>query len=319
MELNKMNYYIKTLILFIFLAPPCYSQLNFQCSNSAIEVTNLAEQMRLIDQWNDAYWQTLKEDAEVTDLRAKHHDSFYRQCLNKQLNNIKIEALSTDDIKQLAFITSDNSFYVNDFSTTLAFKKVIEEMVKRELDVTNYLNDLVSRYVKHRKFDLANRIIAQYNLADQDLLPVIKNSTQGNRTLLTIDSTHKIFNQHDFYFRKGAQIVVVSSPMCNPSKRFLTWLNNNAKLRKVFEQHSTWINPASSYLHLDMIESRNAINTNIPLHYVNKEIDWPEIKYWGTPTFYFYQDGLRVKQLVGWPKEGREDELISILENLSLI
>ena len=47
--------------------------------------------------------------------------------------------------------------------------------------------------------------------------------------------------------------------------------------------------------------------------------DWPEIKYRGTPTMYFYQNGKLVSQLIGWPKEGQKQALIDALTKVELL
>lgn len=47
--------------------------------------------------------------------------------------------------------------------------------------------------------------------------------------------------------------------------------------------------------------------------------NWPEIKYWGTPTMYFYQNGKLVSQLIRWSKEGQKQALIDALTGVELL
>ena len=43
------------------------------------------------------------------------------------------------------------------------------------------------------------------------------------------------------------------------------------------------------------------------------------IDYWGTPTFYFLQNGVVRAKVTGWPKEGRRAELLAALRQVGLI
>lgn len=47
--------------------------------------------------------------------------------------------------------------------------------------------------------------------------------------------------------------------------------------------------------------------------------NWPEIKYWGTTTMYFYQNGKLVSQLIRWSKEGQKQALIDALTGVELL
>ena len=41
---------------------------------------------------------------------------------------------------------------------------------------------------------------------------------------------------------------------------------------------------------------------NIEFQIVYFETDWPEINYWGSPSFYFFENSKLVKKVVGWPR-----------------
>jgi len=54
----------------------------------------------------------------------------------------------------------------------------------------------------------------------------------------------------------------------------------------------------------------------MPSYVIRSELDWPQIPYWGTPTFYFIKEGRVIQQIVGWPPEGRVKALLAALQSI---
>jgi hypothetical protein len=71
----------------------------------------------------------------------------------------------------------------------------------------------------------------------------------------------------------------------------------------------------------DEIKESNQQYAPIEMKYTYQESQWPEIEYWATPSFYFYfyMDGKLVKQVVGWPHEGRAKALQAGLKAIALL
>jgi hypothetical protein len=78
------------------------------------------------------------------------------------------------------------------------------------------------------------------------------------------------------------------------------------------------IKPVVGELYLEEMRETNDTYAPIRLQYTYSQKQWPEIEYWATPTFYFYQDGKLVNQMSGWPKKGREQALLSGLKAVGL-
>jgi len=56
-------------------------------------------------------------------------------------------------------------------------------------------------------------------------------------------------------------------------------------------------------------------NRNLPkvhYHFPVNISDWPEISYWGTPSFYFFKDGALIRKVVGWRRDEEEAQDIKL-------
>lgn len=39
---------------------------------------------------------------------------------------------------------------------------------------------------------------------------------------------------------------------------------------------------------------------------IRSVLDWPDIDYWGTPSFYFFHNGVLIDQMYGWKDDTAE-------------
>jgi hypothetical protein len=105
----------------------------------------------------------------------------------------------------------------------------------------------------------------------------------------------------------GAQIIVVSHPGCGFSAAALRDIGNDAALARVFAEKARWLVPQESSADLDAV--REAAKPGFQYTLTFKRSELPMIDGWSTPTFYFLDGAQVVRKVVGWPKEGRMQEL----------
>ena len=97
-------------------------------------------------------------------------------------------------------------------------------------------------------------------------------------------------------------MLIIGSPYCNASSRFFKWLHDNNDFAKNISQNSSILLNESIFPDintLNKIESFTLISTM----QVHKSNLWPEIKYWGTPSFYYIEKGVIQDRYEGWPHE----------------
>jgi len=121
-------------------------------------------------------------------------------------------------------------------------------------------------------------------------------------------------------------IIVVTSPMCNPSRRFHDHLERSHDLKSIFDKNSLWLNsPSGRFYPEKSIELEAQIAPN-RITYLNP---YGEDNYEFTalldldlssyPVFYFVQNGQVQAKLVGWPNGGRSDELRQGMKMIGLL
>lgn len=119
-----------------------------------------------------------------------------------------------------------------------------------------------------------------------------KSKFDGNESFLSEDGTEQLLS-------KKNTILIISSPYCGFSNELISWLGNYS--------------PDSS----DVVFLYKApIDFNIDNFYIsdkNKNYKivfdvaaWRDIKYWGTPTVYYYRNDVLVKQFVGFTEDTKE-------------
>ncbi|MCX4026412.1 hypothetical protein H0A36_24385 [Endozoicomonas sp. SM1973] len=305
-----MHFYI--LIFVCFFSFPIEA-FQFDCENpNTIDTNKITSYISQIESQDDS----LSIDGKLVSKKLKAYEKLFKNCIdNRQsFRELSIQELYKHykNIHTIAFYTS-NVTHVNYMQT------VLDETIKRGEKNKSQLSEMYRAYVQTRQFTQANRLKKQYPDIGLSRLPTIKGNEGGGRSLLFIEQDGKILVQKSFDFSQGAQIVVISSPICGPSRRYLSWLQTKREILSVFNNHSTWIMPVTGQLYIDEVVESNKKNAPIKMAYTYKESDWPEITYWGTPTFYFYLDGKLKQQIVGWPREGREKELKQALKDIGLL
>ena len=263
-----------------------------------------------------------------TFIKRKRYESlttFFNSCFSDFLNEISIEELNTSQLHKFFTTIHKINFYIPKPVLTEIAKDILDEKQKRGENITLLLPKIHQSYLKLRLFDKAKDFATQYPDIELSVVP-------SNIELLTtnkVKSTYQLDNtngeqrivQNEIEADNEYQIVVVSSPACNPSNRFLKWLHQpeNEKIKNAFMSNSLFLVPPSGSLSLSKWEKINSQYPEVQMQLSHSRSQWPEIGYWATPTMYFYKKGKLFSQLIGWPPEGREEELIMAMKELKLL
>lgn len=171
--------------------------------------------------------------------------------------------------------------------------------------------ELVQMAVLARDHQWAQQLVKQYQLQPEILngsspppVPATAGQTPGRLVLAGPPGQQQW--QH-FRFPKGPAIVLVTRDGCGFSANFQRYLTEQPKLQQLFQQYS-----------LQIASVGYQLSANAEILDIYQTQQWPEIDYWGTPAFYFYQDGRLQGSLLGWPAKGRANELQQMLERIGL-
>lgn len=286
-------------------------------TNKKIDLDLLSSTSDQIKKNDELIYNTTPLNKPLGDIRASEFSKLFNNCILNRINTDYLSRLSDKDLHRLYLSLNTIFFYTMEPHHLEKVIPLINEKKKRKEDITAYMSKLYESYLKTRQFRLARQLAKQHPDIIEDRIPNIIYSKPTSRSLFSPNSNQSLV-QNAFEFSDNAEIIVISSAMCGPSKRFKTWLNSNPKMLNLFSKKSTWIIPQTAPLYVKQMLDYNINNSSLNMSFVDKEANWPEIKYWGTPTLYFYYNGKLLKQLVGWPREGREKELIAALDLIGL-
>lgn len=117
---------------------------------------------------------------------------------------------------------------------------------------------------------------------------------------------------------QGPRIVVVAHPLCHFTQDAMKTIEENPHLKEVMRKNAVWIAPPDRNMDFTAFSKWRNAYPEAPIFTAYGYSSWPELGEWGTPTFYFFEDGKLVDTLVGWPKGGRMDELEMGLAKIGL-
>lgn len=255
-----------------------------------------------------------------TDKRHLAYQKVYNDCLEPLLNkHAKLGDLSIEQLSYLFDAISHTQFYTastEQSSVMFNLLKVLENKEGVEQDKLNVLSEtMYGAFIRARQFAELDILVKKYNdLTTVDFVPA---KVKSQRNIMLQKGSKATFYLEPFDLSSKAQVVVVSNPYCGFSQDARRYLSDNKSYRSIFSEHATWMIPADGNLYFEAV-SEDPQQDIFPFVYTHRSNEWPEIDYWGTPTFYFYKDGDLKYKVTGWDK-GRDKYLDQGLEKIGLL
>lgn len=259
------------------------------------------------------------EQGMLEDVRPKKFSNYYRKCIapsiKNQLANLKDKQTFSEYFTQLNYFVTMTKDAKMQPGLTKAFEFGQKQGFLGPSDIEQYYYNLIAL----RQFSIANELAEQYANITLDPLPQVRHTKISGRVLYRLNEDASQMSPIAFSFPPRGHVVIVSSPMCQFCRQLFKDLKQQPSLRKTLVANATWITPSDGYLYLPQTLVTQQLNPGIKMHYTHSQSQWPEITYWGTPTFYFYYDGQLQKQVLGWPRKGNVQALTTALQIIGLL
>lgn len=213
------------------------------------------------------------------------------------------------------------TFYTSDPTSADIVECIAGEMERRDQGSDLVSQKLQQALVLTRQWGRAAEIQTQYPDRRLEEIPPAESvvaSTEPVVSYWTVSAAPSMLARQAFAFSAGAQIVVVSSPLCHFSQNATAAIEFDPALRRMFRDHSVWIRPVDPTLDWDTHVHWNRDHADFPIHLAHAHAEWPEIDYWGTPTFYFFMNGKLVESVSGWPAEGNKASVLAAAAKVGL-
>ncbi len=106
------------------------------------------------------------------------------------------------------------------------------------------------------------------------------------------------------------KIVVIAHPACGFTRAAAAATRADPELRQMLSgSRALWLAPQDGTLDPRIFSAWSARHPGLPIHPVSRQTGFPDVGYWGTPTFYILRDGKVAARVVGWPAGGNKAAL----------
>lgn len=199
---------------------------------------------------------------------------------------------------------------------------VLDELERRGQATTEHYRKLIRSMILIRDLDAARVVASRRTDAIDEQIPTVVESTSSAGTgplIWTLRGGNQALSQETLDLGKPNLILVVSHPECHFTQDAVRSIESDRELRRLLEEHSVWIAPPSGKLDLASIGEWNIQHPRFRLSIAVRASEWAPVDSWGTPTFYFFQNGILLRKIAGWPKSGRREEILEAAATLRLL
>jgi hypothetical protein len=176
--------------------------------------------------------------------------------------------------------------------------------------------------IQARRFDLAARLSDAHPQAFLEPLPSIHAEgapESGPRVWRYREQSQQLVLEAAA-LAQGPALLVVAIPNCGPARRAAAHIVDDPELRPLFERYAHWLVLPSRALDLPAQQQWEAQYPQFPLAHIHRAEDWPFLDDLSQSPVFYAIDGERrqVGKVVGWPHEGRRDELLALLRSAGI-
>jgi hypothetical protein len=184
---------------------------------------------------------------------------------------------------------------------TRALTAIYEALEKRGWAVPAQTSNLYDQLIDEREFDRGRSLLARHPDAAAQPLPEIgvpNPIPESAPKAYEVSADGKKARLLPMKLDGGPSVIVVVS--CHFSDDAISAIEKEPILRDVFEKHSLLIAPQDQLRAAPDMASWNARHPGLKAFVVYKESEWPRIKSWDMPHFYFMNRGRVVYDFSGW-------------------
>jgi hypothetical protein len=189
---------------------------------------------------------------------------------------------------------------------------VLEELERRETASRRHYAKALNNLVLIREFPRAEALYQRAGI-HHNLVPPPKFSDSTSPdfrgpTELTIGPAGELVRRP--VDLTGSHIVVTWHPACHFSRRAYSDITVHPILSNLLRTHGKLLAPIDSAYDSDDVRRWNLTHQDAPVTVAYLKTEWPIIPSWELPTFNFLIDGKLVATVIGWPPEGKIDQLL---------
>ncbi|MCF8795929.1 hypothetical protein KIP65_03980 [Xanthomonas campestris pv. campestris] len=230
------------------------------------------------------------------------------------------QKLSSTDARALFEAANAASFYTDDAGIANDQVKLLKVLEGKRLMQPSDIVNTYGALVAARDFNAAQAFFHNYSYAlprrPPKLIP-LKGREAGMASELVVNTDGAVLKE-SMARLEPTTILVVGDPLCAYTQQAADDISRSSPLRKLMRDYSRWIAPPSRQPDFSVYAQWNAHHPDAHFSLVYRRSDWRMINHWETPAFYFFKNGRVVRQVTGWPRGGRQQELLSAAKAIGL-
>lgn len=255
------------------------------------------------------------EEDPAPDLERAFDDLF------GDVSGAELERLGSEDVRFYLRAADILAFYTFDPRYLDEVEHAFKVLESRNSVGRADLSEMFSVYVEFRELERAAALVSRNPGFQHEPLPEyreIHRATATGPTVLSLDEDGIVSRVPATFARSGPQVVVAAHPLCHFSEDAIRDIAKDTRLATLFAGRTLWLMPQDRHLDVDAVRAWNREFPGYQMQWAYRTADWPTVKRWATPSFYFYRDGKLVETVNGWPEQGERDALLAAFAKIGV-
>lgn len=239
----------------------------------------------------------------------------------RRVSTHALDRLSDADLGAFFSASDTLVFYTSEHEYLDRVEAAFQELQSRGRETPFDVQTLFKDYVKFREFEPARRLALLYPDVELEELPrTVEAATEfEGPTVLELVGNDEVSRVAAGVPKEGPYVVVAGHPLCHFSDNAVRAIREDPEVAALFKGRTLWLMPQDRYINLETVRDWNREFPDYAMRWAYQTSDWPMIKRWATPNFYFYRDGTLVETVIGWPEEGQRDALLAAFAKIGVV
>lgn len=301
----RKSIFIVTLLVLVFCTPSAFCGTKSHVQDQYNSFYKVIRNHSMLD--------ALRQDARSRYVQEKYHEIFGSLLGRDDLHSLSLEDLHLlfDAASLASFENPDGTAYKDALAVLAALGSNARDREIRTaqgmLFQSRKPHELRALSLKYAKRGLAEPVQLEVQAivgVHEILVPKLPGRQLTNKS---VDIGH------------GPKIVVIAHPLCHFTQNATRAIEANPTVRTAMSNHAVWIAPPDRNMDFGAFSEWRDAHPDAPIFVAYSYSSWPEVGEWGTPTFYFFENGRLIHTVVGWPKGGRMNDLKEGLQKIGLV
>ncbi len=225
-----------------------------------------------------------------------------------ELSDARMDQLDLAEVEDLFNAAKLYEFYTKDSAGLDRMRAIYAVLARKGRAGPDEQADLYGGLVDQRRFREASDFAHEHRLRLDEALPSLPKPvpSETSHGYLRVNKDALAFQRAPM---TGPEVIVVASPLCPYTRRAAAAIEHDPGLGRAFRRWAIWLVPEERALHMPAVRAWNAGHPGMPMNLVYHRKDWPLVRWWETPVFYFVLNGQLVRTVVGWPQAGQLQQL----------